>query len=78
MSEPLPAYLPLAEADPKPWWQSTTVIGGAAVLVSQLASLIGYQVDASLTLEVITSLVGLAGGVVAIWGRIHAVQPIRR
>ena len=78
MIEPLTEHLPMAEADPKPWWQSTTILGSAAVVVSQVAGLAGVEIDDAVALQVITSLAGLAGGLVAIWGRVRAVQPIRR
>lgn len=70
-------YPLIPAADPKPWWASKTILGGAAVVLSQAASLLGYQLDAELAVEIATSVVGLAGGVLAIWGRLTAVQPIR-
>lgn len=67
-----------SDAAPKPWWQSNAVLGGVAVVASQLAALAGYQLDAPAIIDIGTSLIGLFGGAMAIWGRIKAVQPIRR
>jgi len=78
MTPQTPSYLPINGADPKPWWQSTTVLGSLAVVLSQAAGLAGIHLDAGQLLEIGTSLVGLAGGLVAIWGRVRAAQPIRR
>jgi len=78
MNRQTPSYLPITGADPKPWWQSTTVLGSLAVVLSQAAGLAGIPLDAGQLLEIGTSLVGLAGGLVAIWGRVRAAQPIRR
>lgn len=62
----------------KPWWQSTTILGAAAAVLSQAVALAGYQLDASQTLGILTDLVGLAGGALAIVGRVRAVRPIVR
>lgn len=61
----------------KPWYQSKTILGGAAVLISQAVAVIGYQLDGSVALEIVTNLVSIAGGAMAIVGRVRAVQPIR-
>lgn len=74
----VPDQLPLPDADPKPWWASNTIIGGVAVVASQVAAMVGYQLDAPSVMDIGTSLIGLFGGAMAIWGRIKAVQPIRR
>lgn len=63
---------------PKPWWRSTTILGAAAVLLSQAAALAGYSLDAGQLVDLGTSLVGFIGGAAALWGRLHAVQPIGR
>ncbi len=75
-AQPLPTQLPLVGADPKPWWASQTIIASGVVVMSQLAALIGYQVDAPQLLDVVTSVVAAAGGLWAIWGRVRAAQPI--
>jgi len=69
--------IPLTDA-PKPWWTSTTVLGGVAVVASQIAALAGYTLDAPAIVDIGTSLIGMFGGAMAIWGRIKAVAPIRR
>lgn len=70
--------LPLAEADPKPWWQSRGVIGSLAVIVTQITAAVGVQMDASALTEILLQIAGLAAGVLALIGRIHAQQPIAR
>lgn len=74
----VPDYLPLAEADPKCWWQSRTILGAAAVVLSQVLALVGAHLDAPQVLGILTDVVGLVGGIVAIRGRLRAAQPIAR
>ena len=73
----IPEYPLIPAADPIPWWQSRAIRGGIAVLLSQVASLIGYQLDAGPLAGVLTDTAGLAGGLVAIWGRVRAIQPVK-
>ncbi len=73
-----PNQLLMSEADPKPWWQSTTILASTAVVVSQAVGLVGIDLDHGLVLNLITSLAGVVGGLMAIWGRVRAAQPIRR
>lgn len=63
--------------DPKPWWQSATIWGALAVVASQGAALVGYQLDAAQVSGLLTDLMGLAGGVLALWGRARAVRPVK-
>lgn len=63
--------------DPKPWWQSSTMWGALAVIASQGAALIGYQLDVAQLNGLLTDSVGLVGGLVAIWGRAKAVRPVK-
>lgn len=77
MTEP-DFILPMALADSKPWWQSQTIRAALAVILAQLAALAGYAIDGSTLLDLMTSLAGVAGGALAIWGRVVAEQPIRR
>lgn len=72
----VPAALPIAQADPKPFWTSHTIVAAGAVIVSQLTALAGYHLDAPQALDIATNVVGLAGGIWAIWGRTRAAQPI--
>ena len=79
MTDPItaPTYLPIAGADPKPWWQSRRVLGSLAVIVAQGLAFAGLQVDAGLLTEMALQAVSLVGGAVALFGRIKASQPIR-
>lgn len=67
----------LDSIDPKPWWQSATIWGSLAVVLSQGAALIGYQLDATQLSGVLTDLMGLVGGLLALWGRARAVRPVK-
>lgn len=70
------AALPIPLADPKPWYASRTIIGSLMVLVSQTAALAGWDLDAPALTEIALQAVALVGGVVALWGRLRAEQPI--
>ena len=76
MATPELPPLPITEADPKPWYQSRGVLGALAVIVSQLLAALGMHLDAPALAEVLFQLSGLAGGILALIGRLHAQQPI--
>lgn len=61
---------------PKPWWQSRTILGAAAVLLAQAANALGLDVDEGHITEALTALVSAAGALLAIVGRVRARQPI--
>lgn len=63
--DPPPTYLPLAEADPKPWYRSRGILGALLVLASQLIAPLSLW-----------SVLALIGGALALWGRWRAEQPI--
>lgn len=75
---PVPAALPILEADPKPWWQSRGVVGALLVIVSQVGAACGVQLDAGALTELAMQALGLLGAVLAMVGRIKAQQPIGR
>lgn len=68
--------LPLDGADPKPWYLSRGVIGALMVIIAQGAALFGVSLDASLLTEIALQALTLIGGLVALWGRLRAEQPI--
>lgn len=70
--------IPMSMADAKPWWQSATIISALTVVVSQAAALVGYTLDAGQLYDIATNAVGLVAGVIAILGRVRAIQPIGR
>lgn len=70
------SIMPIPLADPKPWYQSRTIIGSLMVLASQIIALIGWQVDATALTDLVMQGIALAGGVLALYGRLRAEQPI--
>ena len=68
--------LPLPDADPKPWYESRGVIGSLAVVVSSAAGLAGVGLDPAALTEVALQAVSLVGGLLSLWGRVKAAQPI--
>jgi len=72
----IPQYLPLTEAEPKPWYRSRGVIGSLAVVISQSLLLAGLSVDANALTEVFLAGAGFLSGLIALWGRVRAQQPI--
>jgi len=75
MTDPLPP-LPIAAADPKPWYTSFGVLGAVVVIIAQIAAAFGWAVDVPALNGYISDAVTLAGGAAALWGRIRAEQPI--
>jgi hypothetical protein len=69
--------LPIELADPKPWYHSRGVIGAVAVIAAQTAAVFGLSLDAGQITEIVLQAVTLIGGLVALWGRLRAEQPIR-
>lgn len=68
--------LPIAEADPKSWYRSRGVIGSLATVAAMLAGLFGVSLDAGTLTELILQAVALGGGLLGLWGRLRAAQPI--
>lgn len=67
--------------DEKSWYTSKTVIGSVVAILALIAGAFGYDVDAEsqeqITLAVI-NLIGVGGGLVAIYGRVKAVKKITK
>lgn len=76
MTEDTPAYLPIPEADPKPWYHSRGIVGSLMVIVAQAGAVAGLNLDAGLLTEIAMQAVALVGGVLALIGRLRAEQPI--
>lgn len=70
----------------KPWYQSRAILGGAVAFVAGAAQLLGYSVTAADQAalvdgatqigQLVAGVASLAGGAVAIWGRIRASKAI--
>jgi len=79
VSDPTQTTLTTLETLTKPWWQSRTVIGAAVTIISGVASAIGYGIPADVQGQVVDLLAtggALAGGVLALWGRIKADRAV--
>lgn len=65
---------------PKPWWQSRTLIGAGVVLLASVARLVAPEIaiDVNATTDAALSALTLLGGALAWWGRVRATRPIRR
>lgn len=60
----------------KPWWQSKTVWGGVIAAGASVAGVFGYTVDQATALELSSSVVGLFGAGLAVYGRFAASKPV--
>lgn len=63
----VPTVIPLPE---KKWWMSKALIGGAATILVSIIGIFGYELDAEFTSQMITSLITLITGVLAVIGTI--------
>jgi peptidoglycan/LPS O-acetylase OafA/YrhL len=72
----IPAHLPIAQADPKPWWRSRTILAALAIVTAQALALLGISVDAGQLTEILLAAGTAIAGLIAIWGRARAEQPI--
>jgi hypothetical protein len=70
---------------PKAWWESTGINGSLVTLVGALVTVgaavahaFGWAVDVGAMTEAILGLIGLIGGGMSWWGRVHSAQPISR
>jgi len=61
----------------KPWWKSRAVWGGIVAAVAPLLAMLGVNIDEPQLLNIIMSLVAVAGGIAAVYGRVVAVERIR-
>ena len=63
----------------KPWYASVGVWGALVTLVSSTLALLKFEVDPQLLEDVrewVLALATLAGGAVALWGRVRATRRI--
>lgn len=69
-TEPVEATL---EVKSKPWWQSKTIIGAvAAILAAVLGMVLKTEVGTDELVEILTGIVTVVGGILAIYGRVKA------
>lgn len=66
-------------SDPKSWLASKGVWGGLIAVAAGVAGVLGYNfstADQASAMEAITAVISAFGGLLAIWGRVSARQPI--
>lgn len=68
--------LTLDTVSSKSWWQSRGIVGSLMVVAAQLGSLAGLEIDAGMMTEIAMQAITLCGGMLALWGRAKASQPI--
>lgn len=68
----------MVEKPDTPWWESRTIIGAVVTVAASLAALAGYTIDIGQAIDIVLSLTTLAGGALALWGRIRASTVISR
>lgn len=64
----------------KKWWQSKTIWGGVVAIGAAAAGAFGHAVDQDTqdqVVELIMAIVGAAGGLLAIYGRLKADKEIK-
>ena len=64
----------------KPWYTSSSIWGSIIVVVSMAISAVGYTIDQETQTQIVNlimSIVALAGSAIAIYGRIKATKQIK-
>lgn len=61
----------------KPWYKSKTIWGSIVAVLALIAGAFGYNVGPEAQAEIVTGLIGVVGGVFAIYGRIKAVDKVK-
>lgn len=69
----VPTVIPPPE---KKWWMSKTLIGGLGTVIVSIIGIFGYQLDAELATQIITSAITLITGILAVIGAIKNKGPI--
>ena len=62
----------------KPWYQSKTVWAGVVAMVAGVTVGLGIDIDQISLTEMLTSGGAAIGGLIAVYGRFVAEQPIKR
>lgn len=67
-----------ADPDEKVWWQSRTIVSSLAIVLCQLAALLGWAIDPAQISNLLLALVSLIGAATAISGRVRAGAAISK
>jgi uncharacterized protein YcfJ len=65
------------ETSTKPWWQSKTIIGASATILAAIAGIAGLEIGSGELTEILTAAATIAGGTLAIVGRVTAKKSIK-
>lgn len=69
----------MSDGDSKRWWESKGVWGGLIAIAAAIGGLFGYDVtadDQTAIIEAVAGIAGIAGALIAIWGRVRARKRI--
>lgn len=69
----VPTVIPAPE---QKWWMSKALIGGAATVLVSIIGIFGYELDVEFTSQMITSIITLITGVLAVVGTVKNRAPI--
>ena len=61
----------------KPWYKSKTIWGSIVAVLALAAGAFGYEVGPEAQEEIVTAVIGVVGGALAIYGRIKAVDKVK-
>lgn len=67
--------------DIKNWWQSKTIWGGIITVLAVVLGAFGYTLtgdDQSLLVDIVSTIVGAIGGLLAIYGRVKASKKVSK
>ena len=67
------------EQQPKNWWESRTIVAGLTAMVFSTLTLFGVEIpfgDQMLISDMVFQVITLVAGVIAVYGRSVAKQPI--
>lgn len=61
----------------KPWYTSKTIWGSIVAIAALVAGAFGYSVGTEAQGEIVTAIIGIIGGALAIYGRVKAVDKVK-
>jgi CDP-diglyceride synthetase len=61
----------------KAWYKSKTIWGAIVAILALVAGAFGYSVGQEAQSEVVAAIIGVVGGLFAIYGRIKAVDKVQ-
>ena len=68
----------MSDTEAKPWWQSRTIIGAAAVFLGMALRTSGVDILNEELTAILTILLEAGGATLAVYGRVKARKAIKR